>query len=343
MEDLIKKQENSSDEEIDIELEDDWKISINKEKLFWQTIIIPHMVYIPNNCPYCYKKTIRLAEKQKSDIINPYYLLCNNKLCKRKKSIRVYSFLNCAKLIPASVVYEIICLFLIEMKNGKEIETYLKSKYEKIPNYSTILKILKNIRCSIAEFIKHRYKKTQIGGAPEENKIVAIDESLISHEQNKQIWLVGAIDTSSKSVRIEIIPERNRENLKCFVKNHIIPGTHLTHDQWPAYSFLDDEDSVWTHECHSHGHGDFGLGLHSTSHIEQYWGRIKSLIKKIYTVIPKDGIIYYVKEAEFRSFFNKDSVKEKENLIFKLFKEVYDICQFNYSSESEIRDFNNYN
>ena len=60
-------------------------------------------------------------------------------------------------------------------------------------------------------------KKTQIGGSPDENKTVAIDESLISHEQKQQVWLVGGIDTSSKSVRIDIIPERNRDNLKKFV------------------------------------------------------------------------------------------------------------------------------
>ena len=28
--------------------------------------------------------------------------------------------------------------------------------------------------------------------------------------------------------------------------------------------------------------------------------------------------------------------------IFALFNDVYDICQFDYQSESEIRDFNNY-
>ena len=93
--------------------------------------------------------------------------------------------------------------------------------------------------------------------------------------------------------------------MKKFVINHIIPGTHLTHDNWAGYTFLDDEDSVPTHESHTHGHGDFGFGFQSKSDIEQYWGRIKSILKKIYTLIPKEGIIYYVKEAEFRSFFNK--------------------------------------
>ena len=79
-----------------------------------------------------------------------------------------------------------------------------------------------------------------------------------------------AIDTSSKSVRTDIIPERTRDNLKKFVINHIIPGTHLTDDNWVAYNFLEDEDQVWTLESHTHGNGDFWFGLQSTRHIEQY-------------------------------------------------------------------------
>ena len=55
------------------------------------------------------------------------------------------------------------------MKNGKEIETHIKSKYGKSHNNGTILKILHNILSSIVEYIKYNYKKNQIGGAPEEN------------------------------------------------------------------------------------------------------------------------------------------------------------------------------
>ena len=119
--------------------------------------------------------------KEKKNLIYQYYILCNNKSCKRKIKMRVYSFLNCAKLIPASIFYEITCLFLIEMKNGKEIETHIKFKYGKSPNYRTILKILHNLRSSIAKYIKYNYKKIRLVDDPEENKIVAIDESLITH------------------------------------------------------------------------------------------------------------------------------------------------------------------
>ena len=47
-------------------------------------------------------------------------------------------------------------------------------------------------------------------------------------------------------------------------------GTHITHDGWQGYSFLKDDDSVWTDEEHNHAHGDFGYGKCITSHIENY-------------------------------------------------------------------------
>ena len=48
--------------------------------------------------------------------------------------------------------------------------------------------------------MKHKYRTNQIGGDPDSNIIVCIDESLILHDNNNnQIWLVGAIESSSKN------------------------------------------------------------------------------------------------------------------------------------------------
>ena len=52
-------------------------------------------------------------------------------------------------------------------------------------------------------------------------------------------------------------------------------GTHITHDGWQGYGFLKGYDSVWTDEEHNHGYGDFGHGICSTSHIENYWNQLK--------------------------------------------------------------------
>lgn len=69
---------------------------------------------------------------------------------------------------------------------------------------------------------------------------------------------------------MDIIKSRTKENLKMLVTNHILPGTNITHDVWPEFIFLDEDDRVYTHETHIHGHGDFwyrkiGNLLHQTS------------------------------------------------------------------------------
>ena len=110
------------------------------------------------------------------------------------------------------------------------------------------------------------------------------------HEGHTQIWLVGGIYATSKALRMDIIPERNATNLEIFVKNHIEPGSNINHEGWMGYSFLDNDNSVWTHETHMHGTGQFGYGLHSASHIEQIWGQIKQIIRKIYTIFSKSWL-----------------------------------------------------
>ena len=61
---------------------------------------------------------------------------------------------------------------------------------------------------------------------------MAIDETLITHKNGNQVWLVGAIDITTKNIRLDVLPERNHSNLKMFVTNHIILRSNITHDGW---------------------------------------------------------------------------------------------------------------
>ena len=99
-----------------------------------------------------------------------------------------------------------------------------------------------------------------------------MDETLIIHTNGEQKWLVGGIETKSRKMRLDILPSRDSIHLKNFVNNHIKPGTTIVTDGWPGYNFLDnDENSVWPHEVYNHGAGNFGIGEHSTTHIENTW------------------------------------------------------------------------
>ena len=118
------------------------------------------------------------------------------------------------------------------------------------PSYNTILNILQNIRKVIAENTKEKYKNFYIGG---ENKNEAVDESLFVHgSEGEQIWVVGGIQTDNKSVRIDVIPTRNADNLSIFCENHINPGNNIFTDRWAGYNFIDAIVSVYTHETHDH-------------------------------------------------------------------------------------------
>ena len=120
-------------------------------------------------------------------------------------------------------------------------------------------------------------------------------------------------------MRFDIIEERNMQNLEIFSKNHIEPGTLVATDGWSGYRFLDNPDSsVWEHEIHNHGAGDFSYGERSTSHIEHTWNNIKQEIKLIYGSTPHKNFIYFFREAEFRLNISKKSNKEKLNIFRKI-------------------------
>ena len=76
--------------------------------------------------------------------------------------------------------------------------------------------------------MKYRYRIKQIGGGPSLNKKVAIDESLyLKDDKGKQIWIFGSIDTDTKELKMDNMGNRNSNNLKIFITNHIIPGQTL--------------------------------------------------------------------------------------------------------------------
>ena len=183
--------------------------------------------------------------------------------------------------LPCSIILKIFDLFIITKLNGSQIYSTLSNTFNISISKVTILKILDNIRQMLANYMKDKYRNFPIGGDPDTNKVVALDETLIVHINGEQKWLVGAIETVSRKIRLDILPERNSQNLEIFVKNHILPGTTIVTDGWAGYNFLDNEESVWPHEIYNHGAGNFGYGAHSTSNIEHTWAHLKNMIKNI--------------------------------------------------------------
>ena len=93
--------------------------NFKKELFFWETIVLQTLVYQPTICPKCKFDTYKIYKKESNDILNPYYIKCTRTACQKRENLRKYSILNLAKLIPASIIYEIIILilFIIEKKS----------------------------------------------------------------------------------------------------------------------------------------------------------------------------------------------------------------------------------
>ena len=182
-----------------------------------------------------------------------------------------------------------------------------------------------------------------IGSDPDTGKIVELDEALFLHDEHgNQIWVVGEKETSSNKLWIDMMQIKDSSNLEIFVNNHIEAIITILTDGWAGYSFLDSDNSVWAHEIYNHGAGNFGIGSHSTSHIEVTWSHLKSQITNIYNIIPKTNYIYFIREAEFRLNICKKSDWEKLNIFKSLLRIVFDLNNYEFFDESEILPFDNY-
>ena len=92
--------------------------------------------------------------------------------------------------------------------------------------------------------------------------------------------LICAIETTKKNFPIDIINERNSNNIEKFIKKFVSFNSSIITDGWSGYSWLDRPHSNYYHIVHSHSVGDFGNGDESTTHIESLWSSLKYLIKK---------------------------------------------------------------
>ena len=87
-----------------------------------------------------------------------------------------------------------------------------------------------------------------------------------------------------------------------------------------CYSWIDDNNSGYSHITHILGGGDFGFGISSTSHIESLWNALKAKIKTTYHIIRSKNFISFLREAEWKYINRKKNNSEK----IKEFFECYD-------------------
>ena len=210
---------------------------------------------------------------------------CANNKCRMKYQIRINSFYSQFPMIPLRIVSEVISCFISKEINTEKAYSYIKNEFNYTISKKKIYEIYTAIRNTMYKYMKFEYRTTLLA-EENENGFFSVDESLITHKNNRQIWPLGIINNSTKEFRIEGIYERTTDAIKNFITLNAKSGNNIITDGLTSYNFLDRIDSGYTHIKFVHGGGDFGFGRESTSHIESIWSQIKAKIKDTYYTIP---------------------------------------------------------
>ena len=169
-------------------------------------------------------------------------------------------------------------MLLIEL-NAIQITNKLSEIYS-IQNVDKrmIYNFIGNMREIIANYLRSCYSLDPLSKKNAFNHI-ACDESLFSHINRQQIWVVGLYNNESNELRVEIVPNWDGSTLKSLIEKHVPIGNYIVTDAWNGYSFFDFAASGCVHHTHTHGRNDFGRGVDTTSKIEGTWANLKRIIK----------------------------------------------------------------
>ena len=237
-------------------------------------------------------------------------------------------------MIPLRIVSEVISCFITKEFNTDKEYSYIINEFNYNKSKNKIYEIYTAIRNIIYKYLKFEYRTTPLA-EENENGFFSADESLIAHRNNRQIWLLGIINNTTKDFRIEGTYERTTSAIKKFITFNVKSGNNIITDGFTSYNFLDRIDSGYTHFKHDHSGGDFGFGQESTSHIESIWSQLKAKIKDTYYTIPEKNVLHFVREAEFKIKLRSKSGPEK----IKEFFSCYDFLSNVKDVEIEDKDF----
>ena len=170
-----------------------YDISIEEERHLWYKYYLNKYIYVSSICPKCNNGTISLIKNE--SVLNPVKGSCNNKSCKNKIFLRKYSIFSNFNKLPIQILMNILKAMLVLNKNGTQIRKYIKNKYNGVNiNIKSIFQFMTFIRKSIACYLKNVYNTKEISILNGNNNY-AIDESLFTHINNEQIWVIGIINT----------------------------------------------------------------------------------------------------------------------------------------------------
>ena len=200
--------------------------------------------------------------------------------CRKMLTIRTGSFLTRSKL---SLGQSLMLIYLWALKMPVEQTAIMIGTSER-----TVVDWNNLIREVCSSKFAHEAEPT-LGGP---GRVVQIDESLVykaKHNRGHALfeqpkWVFGIYDVSEKVGAVEFVESRTAEVLLPLIRKHVIPGTEIHSDQWPAYTHISDMDvqPPFIHRAvnHSRFFRDPQTGVH-TNNVEAYWSSIKRRFKML--------------------------------------------------------------
>ena len=89
---LMKDNDSQFNSQESSEEESKWGIEYITEKNLWKDKLIKYYCYNPNKYPTFFKDDFEIKQNKGENIINPFYLRCNNTKCVKKifKSLLIF-------------------------------------------------------------------------------------------------------------------------------------------------------------------------------------------------------------------------------------------------------------
>ena len=195
------------------------------------------------------------------------------RVCRKKKSIRLNSFFSKSHL-RITVLFSLLYFFAIG-ENCSQVAKHLSGELslKSVIQWFTYLREI----CSLYLLSKDNIK---LGGP---GTVVQIDETFIRGKRKykkgnkkkraERKILFGIIDTSTKRILIEIVPDRKKWTLLPIILRHVLPGTEIHSDEARSYFCLKHHGYIHKTVKHKAEYKSAD-GTH-TNNIENVWSHVK--------------------------------------------------------------------
>jgi len=222
-------------------------------------------------CVRCFRNMMYKAKD--SSKADRFRYRCADQSCRKTASIRTGSFFESSKLTLMEYTRIVFHYFL---KNVSRTEVLKAISVDK----NTITDIYSKMREYISHCVKAEEITYMLGDVVDDvddiNLGVEVDESLFSHLDGDQAWVLGIYDRRITEARAFVVENRSSTCLIPIIKENVIPGARIYTDGWLAYTGLADHG--YDHRVVNHSVG-FGEGFFTTNHIESVWSELKALTK----------------------------------------------------------------